>query len=426
MKRSKTHLAVVGLGLLALLGSCGQSVPGPQQNAAFYTGKYRNLFTEWSIATEAQVQAKLDAYWESLFASTDDQRRVYYPAGSNANGPMAYVADIGSNDVRTEGMSYGMMIAVQMNKQAEFNALWNYAKSKMQHQSGPRAGYFAWHTDFEGNILDANPASDGEEYFATALFFASHRWGDGNGIYNYSAEANNILNTMLHKEDMNGGVVNGVTNMFDREHKQVVFVPEGDNAIFTDPSYHLPAFYELWSRWATGWNGQQAVDRKFWAEAAQVSRDYFQKATHPETGLAPDYAEFDGTPKGPAWNPDAANFRFDAWRTAVNWSVDQAWWGKDSRETALTDKLQSFFERQGIGTYVNQYTVSGTPLPGAGRSTGLIATNGAASIATDTPRARQFTQELWKLEPPTGKWRYYDGMMNFMSLLHASGHFRIY
>lgn len=124
MKRSKTHLAVVGLGLLALLGSCGQSVPGPQQNAAFYTGKYRNLFTEWSIATEAQVQAKLDAYWESLFASTDDQRRVYYPAGSNANGPMAYVADIGSNDVRTEGMSYGMMIAVQMNKQAEFNALW--------------------------------------------------------------------------------------------------------------------------------------------------------------------------------------------------------------------------------------------------------------------------------------------------------------
>ncbi|WP_197050793.1 glycosyl hydrolase family 8 [Deinococcus sp. YIM 77859] len=317
------------------------------------------------------------------------------------------------------------MIAVQMDKQAEFNALWNYAKSRMQHQSGPRAGYFAWHTDFEGHILDANPASDGEEYFATALFFASHRWGNGQGIYNYSAEANNILNVMLHKEDMNGGVVDGITNMFNREHKQVVFVPEGENAGFTDPSYHLPAFYELWSRWATGWNGQQTADRRFWSAAAKVSREYFQKATHPETGLVPDYAEFDGTPKGPSWNPGAANFRFDAWRTAVNWSVDQAWWGKDSRETALTDKLQSFFQKEGLDNYVNQYTLDGTRLS-ADRSSGLIASNGAASLATNTVRARQFTQELWKLEPPTGKWRYYDGLLTFMALLHASGNFRIY
>jgi oligosaccharide reducing-end xylanase len=85
---------------------------------------------------------------------------------------------------------------------------------------------------------------------------------------------------------------------------------------FTDPSYHLPAFYELWAQWGP------AADRKFWAEAATASRDFFQKATNPVTGLAPDYANFDGTPYSFRRNAGASNFRYDAWRTAMNWSVD--------------------------------------------------------------------------------------------------------
>ncbi|WP_034388753.1 hypothetical protein [Deinococcus sp. YIM 77859] len=108
MKRSKAHLTLVGFGLLSLISSCGLTQREPEHSGAFYTGKYRNLFTEWDIATSTEVQAKLDAYWNSLFASTDNERRVYYSAGSNENGPMAYIADIGNNDVRSEGMSYGM------------------------------------------------------------------------------------------------------------------------------------------------------------------------------------------------------------------------------------------------------------------------------------------------------------------------------
>jgi len=30
------------------------------------------------------------------------------------------------------------------------------------------------------------------------------------------------------------------------------------------------------------------------------------------------------------------------------------------------------------------------------------------------------------LPAPSGKWRYYDGMLFLMGLLHASGNFRIY
>lgn len=70
-----------------------------------------------------------------MFHGDKDTQTVYYPAGQNANGPLAYLSDINNNDVRSEGMSYGMMTAVQMNKKAEFDALWNWSKSYMCQSS---------------------------------------------------------------------------------------------------------------------------------------------------------------------------------------------------------------------------------------------------------------------------------------------------
>jgi oligosaccharide reducing-end xylanase len=386
--------------------------------AAFESGAYRNLFAEQGRQPQA-IAAKIAAAWESLFASTDDTRRVYYPAGTNEHGPLAYVKDIGNGDIRSEGMSYGMMIAVQLDKQAEFDAIWNWAKTNMQHQQGDRQGYFSWHSSDDGAKLDPNPASDGEEWFATALFFAAGRWGDG-PRFSYRAEADAILNTMLHKSDMLAGS-GVVTNMFDRQHKQVVFVPFGAAATFTDPSYHLPAFYELWGRWAAGYAAKQQEDRQFWLDAARTSRDFFQKASHPVTGLAPDYANFDGTPRDENGHGD---FRFDAFRVIGNVAVDYAWFGADERERALCDRLQAFFASQ--PAYVNQYTLDGKPLS-ADRSPGLIAMNAVASLAaTDQARAGAFVDALWELQPPTGKWRYYDGLLYTLALLYVSGNFRIY
>jgi hypothetical protein len=37
-----------------------------------------------------------------------------------------------------------------------------------------------------------------------------------------------------------------------------------------------------------------------------------------------------------------------------------------------------------------------------------------------------FVNELWKLNPPTGLKRYYDGCLLFFALLHCSGNFKIW
>lgn len=387
---------------------------------AAHTGVYRNLLRELRPdVTEAAIDAKLAGYWRSLFEGSAD-RRVVYPAAPTTNGPAAYVLDVGNADVRSEGMSYGMMIAVQMGRQAEFNALWNWAATHMRYASGPREGYFRWQCKPTGCGdfgKDAVPASDGEEYFATALLMAASRWGNGQGLYDYNAQAQALLRTMLHKEAMNGGVKAGVRAMFSPEHGQVVFVPIGNAADFSDPSYHLPAFYEIWARRADA-----PQDRQRWAEIARISRAYFSRAAHPATSLTPDYAEFDGRPHKHEGHED---FRYDAFRTAVNWSVDQAWWGANPAAAGLSRKLLGFFAAQGPGgrPYPHLYTLDGKPLNDE-PSKGLIASNAVAALLVEPALAQRFVDDLWALEPPSGPWRYYDGLLQFMGLLHVTGRFK--
>ena len=376
---------------------------------AFQSGQYRNLFEEYLNKSDAEVQKKIEAAWDQLFYGDDSFERVYYPVGDD----MAYITDIGNGDVRTEGMSYGMMIAVQLDKQEEFNRLWKWAKTYMYQSDGPYQGYFAWHCTTDGKKLDANPASDGEEWFATALLFASERWGDGQGIFDYRTQAQEILDTMIHKEDTKNDLA---TNMFNLEQKQVVFVPKiGRDSSFSDPSYHLPAYYELWARAAQR-------DNDFWAQAAQTSRDYFKKAADPKTGLMPDYANFDGTPHG---SDDHKDFRFDAWRTLSNVAVDHAWFAADSWQVEQSNRVLDFLASQGIDAYSNQFALDGTPLSGD-HSTGLVSMAAVAALAADPEKGKPFVKALWDSQIPSGKWRYYDGMLYMLGLLHLSGRFRIY
>ena len=145
--------------------------------------EYRNVFTEVGFS-EAEVAKRLEEIRQTWFYGKEDER-VYFPVGDD----MAYIMDTGNNDARTEGMSYGMMICVQLNMKEEFDRLWKWAKTYMWMETGYNEGYFAWSCATDGTKNADGPAPDGEEFFAMSLFFAAHRWGNGEGIFNYEAEA---------------------------------------------------------------------------------------------------------------------------------------------------------------------------------------------------------------------------------------------
>ncbi len=434
-------------------------------DGAYKTHRYRDLFAEQGH-TPAESRAKIEKAFQQLFHGDGQEERIYFENGANENGTLAYITDWANNDARTEGMSYCMMIAVQLNKKREFDAIWNWANTYMliTDPKNPSVGYFAWSMSTDGTPRSTGAAPDGEEYFVMSLYFAAHRWGNGKGIYNYQAEADKILRGMRHHpvltgtgpfrihpgdepfvmpdhpwpspnnrrmaEEMaksgrtvpvfrfpSGPRPETIGPMVDDPHFMIRFVPDVEGGT-TDASYHLPAFYELWARWGP------KEDRAFWAMAADVSRNLFTQVTGPDTGLTPDRSHFDGsTVMG--WDGKPTPFSYDSWRSVSNWSVDYSWWKKDDRETVLSDRIQKFLFGQGIDTFADRYTLDGKPLS-TRHSVGMVATTAVGSqAANDGPVSKAFVEKLWNTPTPSGEQRYYDGLLYLMSLMHCSGNFRI-
>lgn len=394
------------------------AAPVLPSQGVYHSGEYRNMFVEAGYSA-AEVQAKVEAAYDQLFHSSDQQNQaIFIPVGDD----MAYIWDVGNNDVRSEGMSYGMMMALQMDRKADFDKLWKWAHTYSLNKTGDMKGFFAWQVSTSGQVMDNGPAPDGEEYFVTALFFASHRWGDGEGIFNYSAQANQILKDMYGNGQTrynNQGQLEEFT-LINKQSQQIVFSPKTpSDSAWTDPSYHLPAFYELWARWADNNNS-------FWADMADVSREFFKTTAHTNTGLSPDYANFDGSPHGEfqAWK---TTFQYDAWRTIGNAAMDYYWWQADPWQVDWVNRLQSFFVSQGIDSYANLYELDGRVYQNnSDHSPGLVAMNAMASLAADQQQAWQFVDALWNTAVPSGKWRYYDGCLYMFGMLALSGNYRIY
>jgi oligosaccharide reducing-end xylanase len=369
-----------------------------------------SLFAEVLGKSTIEIGDKVEAAFQSLFHGGDNHT-LYHEVGPE----QAYILDVNNNDVRTEGMSYGMMIAVQLDKKEEFDRLWTWAKQYMYQSSGALSGYFAWHRTPAGKPVSDRgdmAAPDGEEYFATALVFASKRWGDGTGVYDYGAEARALLDVMVHKGEDAAAQAAGITSMFDPNQKLVVFVPNSW-ATFTDPSYVMPAFYDVWACF-------DAKNRDFWRQVAASSRAFFPKVTHPTTGLVPEYAAFDGTP---STRPQKGDFRFDAWRVVMNVMADWHYRGVDPWQTTYAVRLGRFFASQ--GNYGNQYTLAGTKL-GSEHTAGLVAVNATLGFGLLPTCSRCFVQPLWDMAVPAGRYRYYSGLLYMLALLHASGNFRLW
>jgi oligosaccharide reducing-end xylanase len=411
---------IVGLFSVSINIVLAQKQNNPAKStydASFYTGVYPNILKQAGYS-QSDIDKKVAKAYYDVFEGPD---KVYFQVGDS----MGYISDVKNHDARTEGLSYGMMIAVQLNKKDVFDRIWRWSKKYLQHQEGPREAYFAWSINPE--TLKKNSegsASDGELYYVTDLLFASNRWGNNTGI-NYYAEARRILDAMW-KKDGTGNIF----NLINTEHKQISFVPEGEMYKWTDPSYHLPAFYEVWVLYAKDGHEQ------FYKDCADTSRAFLHRACNPVTGLNYDYTEFSGAPRSTPWAPPA--FRYDSWRVPMNISMDYYWFGKDkSWQENYANRFQTFLRSKGINTFEDQFNVDGSRpdfILQAGKvkrlrhSIGLVATAASTSLI-NKQKGYDFVKALWnaKLEPYEDGYfdPYYDGLLYLFGLMHLSGKYQV-
>lgn len=406
---------------------------------AFHTGKYRNVFAEMGKPQD-EIDRKLREAYDTYF-STTDANRLYFEFAPG----QAYIKDIAHDDIRSEGQSYGMMITLQRDDQARFDKLWNFALSHMRITDSAHPSYrgFAWVVDSKGQICDENSAPDGEEYMAMALYFAHHRWGSARSKApnDYKYWADEILDMMKNRPSLSGSrfrrtvtssgaacvgakITDKVTSvpLFHPIQKQILFNATL-NENFTDPSYHLPAFYNLFATWGP------RQDAEFWKSAAATSRSFLARAMNPKTGLTSEYTKFDGRPHSVSWNSNSALFAYDSWRVGGNVGMDWAWMMQPGGELqARADALVSFFANQGASHYLALWKPDGTGGSGF-HSPGLIAMNAVATLATTEAvkeQAQALLEDFWNTPLPTGQYRYYDGLLYTFGLLHLSGQYRIY
>ena len=133
-----------------------QQQPPRSQEGAFTTKTYRNYFLEMGYK-QSDIDKKVQEAFDNVFTGP---HKCYFEVGDS----MAYISDVKNQDVRTEGMSYGMMIAVQWDRKDIFDRLWRWCTKYMQHHDGDLNGYFAWSCRTDGSRNSQGPASDGELY----------------------------------------------------------------------------------------------------------------------------------------------------------------------------------------------------------------------------------------------------------------------
>jgi oligosaccharide reducing-end xylanase len=342
------------------------TIPG---NGCTPPAAYGNLFVSLLGQTQAASDAKIAAAWSQLFN----------PSGSNTifyNGPgagEAYVEDIADSAVRSEGQSYGMMIAVQLNHQTEFDALWTFVKNHMW-----KGNTISWQTSTSGAVTGSGGAPDGDEWFAAALLFAHNRWGDTSGKFNYGTEAQKTLDLVR------------TTDFSPTQYLVRYFTGSDGNG--TDASYMLPAFYQTWACFDT-------ANADFWNKVLTTTRAWLQTAAG-TTGDIGDQSSFAGATTNSGGD--------DKLRIVANFMSDYNFFNADPFEATYASEYATWVSSHSNG------------------STAMLACNGLLGFGLPAATGKPFVQKLWSAAIPTGVYRYYDGALYMLALLHVSGAFHLW
>jgi endo-1,4-beta-D-glucanase Y len=406
---SRALVAIAALSAIALTG-CGSgddpapTPPGPETNARFPFP--RNHFSSnCSYPSNASNDHARAAYakWKADLVTRDG-------AGGFARVVRPDTPDGLPNSTVSEGIAYGMILAVMMDDQPLFDDLWRYAQLW-----ATSTGLMSWYIDPTGTQAcpgvdgGCGAATDSDEDMAWALVMADRQWG-GKGALDedYLAYAKRHIDAIWKNEV--------------EPYAPYVLKP-GDRwggSNVTNPSYFAPAYYRLFAEVSGNAN---------WLKVIDSSYDIIQKSLNDtngntNNGLVPAWCDARGTPRPP--DPgDATHYQYDAARVPFRIGQDYCWYG-EPRAKAYLDKISAFFAAQGADNIFDGYALDGTPQPEAAQepSRSAVFVGSAGVGAMSSPDHRSFVtgtvDKVATLELLVRS-RYYNESWTALSLLMMSG-----
>ncbi|QNU68702.1 endoglucanase [Ruminiclostridium herbifermentans] len=374
-----TVVLLISLILPTILVNAADAAPFPY-NAKYPYGAFSSLADDQSSANQL-VKAEWES-WKSAHITSNGARgfkRVQRDAATNY-------------DTVSEGLGYGMLLAVYFGEQQLFNDLYGYVKCYFNSN-----GLMSWHIDANGNIIGNDgigAATDADEDIAVALVFAHKKWGS-NGSVNYESEAKSYISKIYN-------------HMVERG---TYIIKNGDTwggTSCVNPSYFAPAWYRIYADF-TG-NSE-------WLKVADKCYEIIDRAKNPNTGLVPDWCTAAG---GPA-NGMGYDFLYDAiryqWRTAIDYS----WYGTAKAKTNC-DQISNFFKKIGITNIKDGYTITGNQINSNHTATFVSCGAAAAMTGTDSEYAKSAYNENVKVKDQ-GSYVYFGNSLRMLVLLYTTGNF---
>ena len=269
----------------------------------------------------------------------------------------------------SEGIGYGMLIAVYMGDQALFDDLWRYEQLWLDDMTG----LMDWYINAAGTMrLGLGPATDADEDMAFALVMANRQWG-GKG-----ALASNYIDIA---KDV-------ITKIWNHEIYQSKLLRPGNWGDWTtiNISYFAPAYYRVFDVVDTDTTHD-------WPAVTQTAYDTIGNALNAanknqSNGLVPAWCSSDGAPNGGALGigqTAPTNYQYDSCRTPFRIALDWCWFGTTAARD-YTAKTSAFFGGIGAANIADGYNLDGTARPqhAGQRSAAFIGPAGVGAMTSST------------------------------------------
>jgi len=269
-----------------------------------------------------------------------------------------------SNDTVSEGIGYGMLIAVAMGDKTLFDGLWSYSQASGHLATGM---LMTWDLSSGGGGIGTGSATDADEDMAFALIQAGKQWGG-----TYAATAKTMIGQIWSSDiDPTSNLPTGGSNYGNSTSNHV-----------TNPSYFAPAYYRVFATIDTtaGHNWSTVATNVYTAIASIES-----KVGTP--GLIPAWCSSNCTVVDTNGGADDKVYQYDAHRVAWRLGVDACWNSGSvpaSGKTFLTNNAAFFASKaaSGIGRIVDIYTLSGGANGDAApNSMSVVGTAGVGAMA---------------------------------------------
>jgi len=313
------------------------------------------------------------------------------------------------NSTVSEGIAYGMIIAVMFDDQPLFDAFWQYALCFLNPN-----GLMSWYIAPDGSrALGSGGATDSDEDMAWALVMAHRQWsGQGTLGESYLSHAQRQIERVWRLEVDHG------------EHPDMLLPGDewrGQNVF--NPSYFAPNQYRIFGEVSGERAGfARVIDRGYQIVFASLN-DVSQNR---ENGLVPAWCNAAGAPVE-AFPGAMTNYQTDSARLPFRLGQDFAYNG-DPRAREYLARVTRFFAALGAERIGDGYELSGKPAPDPRTeqpNAGSAVFVGCAAVgAQHDPRYQAFIDAAYA-RVRTGKLlarsRYYNHCWTVLSLLMLSG-----